>query len=122
MSLKQKKKIKFWAYFGCDNIDILDEKENKKSILQYKKKTSILSKTIFIIGVILISISAFLLLISSAENEYIVLSEIFLSLSIILFAFSAIIYFLKRQFDKLENIANNIENNDYEKDFRGNDN
>jgi len=121
MSLKQKKKIKFWTFFGCDNIGILDEKENKKSILNYKEKTSILSKTIFIIGVILISISVILLLISSAENEYIVLSEIFLSLSIILFAFSAIIYFLKRQFDKLSNIANDIENNDYEKDFREND-
>jgi hypothetical protein len=39
------------------------------------------------------------------------------SLSIILLAFSAIIYFLKRQFDKLANIADKIDSNDYEKDF-----
>ena len=70
----------------------------------------------------MISISAFLLVMSSSKNEYKVLSEIFLSLSIILLAFSVIIYFLKRQFEKLTNIADEIENSDYEKeDFKDND-
>ena len=51
-----------------------------------------------------------------------VFSEIFLSLSIILLAFSFIIYFLKRQFQKLTNIADEIEKSDYKKeDFKEND-
>jgi hypothetical protein len=80
-----------------------------------------ISKIIFIIGIILICISALLLLIPFTENKYIGLSEILFSLSIILLAFSAIIYFLKRQFDKLANIADKIDSNDYEKDFDEND-
>jgi hypothetical protein len=57
------------------------------------------------------------MLISSEENEYMVLSEIFLSLSIILLAFSAIIYFFKRQFDKLANIADEVENGVYDEEY-----
>ena len=88
--------------------------------MNYKEKTNTLSKIIFIIGIILITVSVLLILISFVENKYNVLSEIFLSLSIILLSFSAIIYFLKRQFDKLANIADKIEDNEYNNNFNRN--
>jgi amino acid permease len=98
----------------CDNIDISEEKENKKSILGYKEKTSILFKILFIIGLVFIIISAILMLLSSEENKYNALSQTFLALSIIIFAFSGIIYFFKRQFAKLANIADEIEKSVYD--------
>lgn len=62
----------------------------------------------------MICISVFLIVISSTHNKYLALSEIFLSLSIIFLVFSVIIYFLKKQFDKLLNIVDKIENNNHE--------
>ena len=89
---------------------------DEKSPARYKQKTNILFKILLIIGFVFIIISAVLMLLSSEENKYNVLSETFLALSIILFAFSAILYFFKKQFDKLANIADEIENSVYEED------
>ncbi len=61
----------------------------------------------------MISLSAFLLIIPSTHNKYSALSEIFLSLSIIFLVISAIIYFLKKQFDKLLNIVDKIDDNNH---------
>lgn len=97
-----------------DNIDISEEKENKKSIVGYKEKTSILFKILLIIGLVFVIISAILMLLSSEQKQYSVLSQTFLALSIILLAFSAIIYFFRIQFDKLANIADEIEKSVYE--------
>jgi hypothetical protein len=62
----------------------------------------------------MISLSAFLLIIPSIHNKYSTLSEILLSLSIIFLVISAIIYFLKKQFDKLLNIVDKIDDNNHE--------
>lgn len=97
-----------------DNVNV--SKENSKSPEKFKEKTNILFKILLIIGFIFIGISAVLILISSKENTYNVLSEIFLALSIILFAFSAIMYFFKIQFGKLAKIADEIENSVYEEE------
>ncbi len=100
----------------CNNVDILEE--NRRSPAKFKEKTNILFKILLAIGFIFIAISAILMLISSEENKYNILSEIFLALSIILLAFSAIMYFFKRQFDKIADIADEIENSVSEEDFK----
>ena len=62
----------------------------------------------------MICLSAFLLIIPSTHNKNLALSEILLSLSIIFLVFSAIIFFLKKQFDKLLNIVDKIDDNNHE--------
>lgn len=90
--------------------------KRKKSAKQYKQKSELLFKILLFFGIILLLGSIVLMVISitgisDAGTDYSNISNSVFSISIIILAFAVILYFFKRQFAKLADIAEEIENN-----------
>lgn len=90
--------------------------KRKSSAKQYTRRSDLLFKILLVIGIILLIGSIILMIISitSSSNtgtDYSSISNSVFSISIIIIAFAIILYFFKRQFAKLADIAEEIENN-----------
>ena len=92
-------------------------KIRKKEATQYKNTSGLLSKTAFFIGIFLLIISvivkSFIFMDESSDLYSLGISSVpgsIFSISIILIAVAAIMYFFEYQFAKLEKIAEEIEN------------
>ena len=105
------------SVYDKDNIDALGIfKNKKKSVSQYRKISSSLFKiTIFIlISLLIVFIILKLLSFMGPDSEFYELSNstvpgTVISISIILFAVSVIMYFFDYQFSKLEKIIEEVE-------------
>ena len=90
--------------------------KRKKSAKHYKQRSDILFKILLFLGVILLISSIVLTIISinssDATTDYSSIANSVFSISIIILAFAVILYFFKRQFAKLAEIAEEIENNE----------
>jgi hypothetical protein len=89
--------------------------KRKDSAKQYKQRSDILFKILLFFGIILLISSIVLMMISMTSSnistDYSSISNSVFSISIIILAFAVILYFFKRQFAKLADIAEEIENN-----------
>lgn len=89
--------------------------KRKSSAKQYTRRSDLLFKILLVIGIILLIGSIILMIISitssDTSTDYSSISNSVFSISIIIIAFAIILYFFKRQFAKLADIAEEIENN-----------
>ena len=89
--------------------------KRKKSAKQYKQRSNLLFMILLFFGIILLISSIVLMIISITSSDtgtdYSSISNSVFSISIIILAFAVILYFFKRQFAKLADIAEEIENN-----------
>jgi len=89
--------------------------KNKNSAKHYTRRSDLLFKILLVIGIILLICSIILMIISitssNTNTDYSSISNSVFSISIIIIAFAIILYFFKRQFAKLADIAEEIENN-----------
>ena len=89
--------------------------KRKDSAKQYKQRSDLLFKILLFFGIILLISSIVLMIISITSSDtgtdYSSISNSVFSISIIILAFAVILYFFKRQFAKLADIAEEIENN-----------
>jgi hypothetical protein len=89
--------------------------KRKNSAKQYKQKSDLLFKILLFFGIILFIGSIILMIISMTSSDagtgYSSISNSVFSISIIILAFAVILYFFKRQFGKLADIVEEIENN-----------
>ena len=89
--------------------------KRKDSAKKYKQRSDLLFKILLFFGVALLIISIVLMIISMNSNgmdtDYSSIANSVFSISIIILAFAVILYFFKRQFAKLADIAEEIENN-----------
>ena len=106
------------SVYEYDEIDVLGKsKIKKREATQYKKTSGFLSKTAFFFGLSLLIISivirSFSFTDKSSDLYSLSVSSIpgsIFSISIILLAVAAIMYFFEYQFAKLEKIVEEIEN------------
>jgi hypothetical protein len=86
--------------------------KRKDSANRYKQRSDLLFKILLFFGIILLISSIVLMAVSmnSSEIDYSGTANSVFSLSIIFLAFAVILYFFKRQFGKLAEIAEEIEN------------
>jgi len=89
--------------------------KRKDSAKQYKQKSDILFKILSFFGIILLISSIVLMIISMTSSDvntdYSGTANSVFSISLIIIAFAVILYFFKRQFAKLADIAEEIEKN-----------
>jgi len=89
--------------------------KRKNSAKHYKQRSDILFKILLFFGVILLISSIVLTIISINKSvtdpDHSSIANSVFSISIIILAFAVILYFFKRQFAKLADIAEEIENN-----------
>ena len=90
--------------------------KRKNSAKHYKQRSDILFKILLFFGVVLLISSIVLMIISinssDTTTDYSSIANSVFSISIIILAFAVILYFFKRQFAKLAEIAEELENNE----------
>jgi uncharacterized membrane protein (DUF373 family) len=88
--------------------------KRKDSAKRYTQRSDVLFKILLFFGVIFLISSIILMMLSmfssGTETDYSSVSNSVFSISIIILAFAVILYFFKRQFAKLAEIAEEIEN------------
>ena len=88
--------------------------KRKDSAKAYRQKSDLSFKILMFFGILLLIASLIIWAISfnstSTDPDYASISNSVFSISIILIAFSIIFYFFKKQFSKLADIAEEIEN------------
>ena len=88
--------------------------KRKDSAKGYRQKTDVLFKILLFFGILLLVSSVILWVISlnsaNIDPDYASISNSVFSISLIFIAFAVIFYFFKKQFSKLADIAEEIEN------------